>query len=92
MGKINISLPDGMLEEIDRRTGPTGTTRSGFIRDATAHYLTALDEAAARSARARRVGKALEKMRSLAPVVGAPGSAKVIREEQRDAAPRWEKQ
>ena len=90
MGKINISLPDGMLEEIDRRAGATGATRSGFIRDAAAHYLTALDSEAARSARAKRVGKALEKMRSLAPVVGAPGSAKVMRE-QRDAPPRWER-
>ena len=90
MGKINISLPDGMLEEIDRRAGASGSTRSGFLRDAAAHYLTALDDEAARSARARRVGKALQKMRSLAPVVGAPGSAKVIRE-LRDAPPRWEK-
>lgn len=90
MGKINISLPDAMLEEIDRRAGSTGASRSGFIRDAAAHYLTALDDEAARAARADRVGKALAKMRSLAPVVGAPGSAKVIRE-QRDEPARWEK-
>lgn len=90
MSKINISLPDGMLEEIDRRAGSSGASRSGFIREAAAHYLTALDDEAARAARAERVGHALEKMRSLAPVVGAPGSAKVIRE-QRDAPPRWEK-
>jgi predicted transcriptional regulator len=90
MGKVNISLPDGLLNEIDRRADARGSTRSAFIRDAAAHYLTSLDEEAARAARARRVGKALEKMRTLAPVVGAPGSARVVRE-QRDAPPRWER-
>jgi hypothetical protein len=90
VGKINISVPDGLLEEIDRRAGASGTTRSGFMQDAAAHYLTALDDEAASAARAKRLGKALEKMRSLAPVVGAPGSARVVRE-TRDAPPRWEK-
>ncbi|MFA5844565.1 MAG: type II toxin-antitoxin system HicB family antitoxin [Coriobacteriia bacterium] len=89
MGKINISLPDGMLEEIDRRASAAGATRSGFLQDAAGHYLTALDEEAACAARAKRVGHALQKMRSLAPVVGAPGSAKAIRE-IRDAPSRWE--
>ena len=90
MGKINISLPDGLLEEIDRRADAAGATRSGFLQDAAAHYLTALDKEAARSARERRMSRALEKMRSLAPVVGSPGSAKVLRE-TRDAPPRWER-
>lgn len=90
MGKINISLPDGLLEEIDRRADAAGATRSGFLQDAAAHYLTALDEEAARAARERRMSRALKKMRSLAPVVGSPGSTKVLRE-TRDAPPRWER-
>lgn len=90
MGKVNISIPDALLEEIDRRADATGTTRSGFVQDAAAHYLTTLDREAARVARAERLGCALQKMRSLAPVVGAPGSARVIRE-MRDAPPRWER-
>ena len=88
MGKVNISLPDGLLEEIDRRADARETSRSGFIREATEHYLTALDEARAQAAREERVGAALAKMRRLAPVVGAPDAAKVIRE-QRSEAPRW---
>lgn len=90
MGKINISLPDGLLEEIDRRADAAGATRSGFLQDAAAHYLTALDEEAERVAREKRMGLALKKMRSLAPVVGAPDSAKVLRH-TRDALPRWER-
>lgn len=90
MPKINISMPDEVIEEIDRRAEAAGTTRSGFLRDAAAHYGAQLDEAAAARARSQRVLHALEKMRSLAPAVGAPGSDKVIRE-LRDAPPRWEK-
>lgn len=90
MGKVNISLPDGLLAEIDRRATAAGDSRSGFIREAAAHYLTALDSEAARAARVERVGGALAKMRSLAPIVGAPDSAKLIRE-SRDDAPRWER-
>lgn len=90
MPKINISMPDDVIEEIDRRAEATGTTRSGFLREAAAHYGAALDEEASASARSTRVLGALEKMRSLAPVVGAPDSDKAIRE-LRDASPRWEK-
>lgn len=91
MSKINISVPDGILDEIDRRVESTGTTRSGFLRDAAAHYMTALDEQTAAAERTARVMRALDKMRSLASSVGAPGAATVIRD-LRDAAPRWEKQ
>jgi metal-responsive CopG/Arc/MetJ family transcriptional regulator len=90
VSKINISLPDDMLDEIDRRATEAGASRSGFVREAAAHYLTALDEEAARVARAERLTAAFQKMRSIAPSVGAPDAAKVIRE-QRDAPPRWEK-
>jgi metal-responsive CopG/Arc/MetJ family transcriptional regulator len=90
MSKINISVPDEVLDEIDRRARSAGTTRSGFLRDAAAHYMTALDEKAAAEERSKRVLTALDKMRSLAPSVGAPGSGTVIRE-LRDAAPRWDK-
>lgn len=89
MAKINVSLPDGLLEEVDRRAEADGESRSAFIREATAHYLTSLDERAEAAARAERIGRAVRKMRSLAPSVGAPDSARVIRE-VRDAPARWE--
>lgn len=66
MAKTNISMPDGLLEEIDRRAAEAGTTRSGFIQEAASRYLTALDEESARQARAHRLGQAYEKMRKVA--------------------------
>ncbi len=90
MSKINISVPDGILDEIDRRAESAGTTRSGFLRDAAAHYMGALDEQTAAKERSKRMLSALDKMRSLASSVGAPDAATMIRE-LRDTAPRWEK-
>ncbi len=39
-----------------------------------------LENEAAQAARAERLGRALDKMRSLAPAVGAPDTGKAIRE------------
>ena len=35
MSKANISFPEGMLEEVDRRAEAAGITRSGFIQETT---------------------------------------------------------
>lgn len=91
MGKVNISLPDALLEEVDDRARATRTTRSGFLQEAAAHYLATLDEKSARETREKRRSAALDKMRSIAPAVGAPDGAKTIRE-LRDAAPRWDEE
>lgn len=83
-------MPDEVIEEIDARAAVMGTTRSGFLRDAAAHYAATIDEAEAARARSERLARVLEKMRSVAPSVGAPGAGKVIRE-LRDSEPRWDK-
>jgi len=89
MAKTNISMPDGLLEEIDRRAAAAKTTRSGFIQDAASHYLTALDEETARTARSKRLGHAYEKMRRIASQMppGVDGTALIRR--ARDAQEPW---
>ena len=81
MAKTNISMPDGLLAEIDRRAAAAETTRSGFIQEAASHYLTALDEAAAARERAERLGQAYDKMRRVAEHMppGADGTAIIRR-------------
>lgn len=81
MAKTNISMPDGLLAEVDRRAAEAGTTRSGFIQEASAHYLTALDEEAARQSRAERLSEAYGKMRRVAQRMppGTDGTALIRR-------------
>ncbi len=66
MAKTTISLPDGMLTDIDRRAAEAGMTRSGFVQEAAAHYITSLEVEQARLARAERIGNAMDKMREVA--------------------------
>ena len=66
-----------MLADIDKRVAETGTTRSGFIQEAAARYITALDYEQARLERSKRIGQAIKKMREVAKSMppGTDGTA-----------------
>ncbi len=66
MAKTTISVPDALLEDIDQRAAETGTTRSGFVQEAAAHYIAQLDAEQARAERAERIEAAIGKMRETA--------------------------
>ncbi len=65
MAKVNISIPDGLLDEVDRRASAADTTRSAFMQEAAARYITSLDQEAERTARSERIGAAITKMREV---------------------------
>jgi hypothetical protein len=89
MGKANISFPDGMLEEVDRRAAAAGTTRSAFIQEATATYLAQTDYDAEREERRQRIERAQEHMAELGRALPpGPDGATIIRQ-MRDAVPEW---
>lgn len=89
MGKANISFPDGMLEEVDRRASASGTTRSGFIQEATARYIAQLDYATERTRRAERIERAIQGMRKIGESLPpGPDGVTLIRQ-MRDAVPEW---
>lgn len=89
MAKTTVSIPDGLLDEIDRRAQAAGTTRSGFVQEATAHYITALDHEQARLERAERIGSAIEEMRQLSQHMPPSEDGTEIIRKFRDAPPRW---
>jgi hypothetical protein len=89
MGKANISFPEGMLEEIDRRAAEAGTTRSGFIQEATSAYIARIDEDAEREERRKRIERAMTGMREIGKrMPPGPDGATIIRQ-MRDALPEW---
>lgn len=89
MGKANISFPDGMLEEVDRRAAATRTTRSAFIQEATARYISQLDYDTERDARRERIERAMEGMRRIgASLPPGPDGVTLIRQ-MRDEVPEW---
>ena len=89
MAKPTISIPDGMLEDVDRRAAEAGVSRSAFVQEAIARYGADLDAERERDARARRIGAAIEQAREIAKKMppGVDGTAIIRR--FRDAPPRW---
>jgi hypothetical protein len=51
--KVMVSIPDDLLERIDREAGQRGTTRSGFLQEAARRELGWPDPAAIDAALAR---------------------------------------
>jgi aspartate/methionine/tyrosine aminotransferase len=89
MGKANISFPEGMLEEIDRRAAATGVTRSAFVQEAAGRYLAQLDYEHEREERAERIERAIKGMREIgASLPPGPDGVTLIRQ-MRDEVPEW---
>jgi metal-responsive CopG/Arc/MetJ family transcriptional regulator len=90
MAKPTISIPDGMLEDVDRRAAEAGVSRSAFVQEAIAHYGADLDTAREQDARSKRIGEAMKTMREIARHM--PKDAPTAEEAGRairDAPPRW---
>jgi hypothetical protein len=89
MGKANISFPEGMLEDIDRRATETGTTRSGFVQKAVARYIAQVTYDIEREARAKRIEEAIDGMRKIGESLPpGPDGVTLIRQ-MRDEVPEW---
>ncbi|TDB36916.1 MAG: hypothetical protein D9V44_10430 [Actinobacteria bacterium] len=89
MGKANISFPDGVLEEIDRRAAAAGTTRSGFLQEAAAHYIAELDRATEQDERRVRIDRAIAGMREIGRRIPAGADGTALIRQLRDEPPRW---
>ena len=89
MAKTNISMPDALLSEVDRRAKAARTTRSGFIQEAAAHYIATLeakDEAAKRS---ERIARAIEDMAEIGQALPQGSLGVGLIRSQRDLPPSW---
>lgn len=89
MAKTTISVPDALLADIDRRAEEAGMTRSGFVQEATAHYITRLDAEKARLERAERIGRAVEGMREIARHMPPGSDGTAIIRHFRDLPEPW---
>jgi predicted DNA-binding protein len=80
--RITITLPDALLAELDKLAEAEGLSRSGIVREASAHYVAgALDEVAAERRR-RAVEHTLATLDELrrAPVLDDRPSLEILRE------------
>lgn len=87
MARINITVPDGLLEDIDRTADAIGETRSGFLQEAGARYVTLIAEEHERAERIERIERAQQRARKIGErLADGPDGATLIRELRDDPA------
>ena len=65
MAKVNVSLPDSLLEEVDDIASALGRSRSGLVQEATALYVAKIRNEQAAEERRRSISEAIAGMREL---------------------------
>ncbi len=65
MAKVNISLPDELLEQVDSLAEELNLSRSGLIQEASARYVTETLEERARIEREESITEAMKIAREL---------------------------
>jgi hypothetical protein len=88
MGKANISFPEGLLEEIDRRAAAAGATRSGFVQEASTRYIAELDREAGADARRTRILDAQRRAAEIGAHLSPGPDGVTLLRELRDSPPR----
>jgi Arc/MetJ-type ribon-helix-helix transcriptional regulator len=79
MAKVNVSIPDGLLAEIDSLASDLHRSRSGLVQEAAALYVTDMKAERARIAREQRILQAMDGMREIARQLGPCDPATAIR-------------
>ena len=63
--KVNVSLPEHLVSEIDETAEELGLTRSGFIAEASARYVADLKNLSAEELRRKNIQRAIASMRRI---------------------------
>ena len=66
MAKINVSIPDGLLDDVDELAAELKRSRSGIVQEATALYVARIREERAAEARRTDIASARKEMSKLA--------------------------
>jgi metal-responsive CopG/Arc/MetJ family transcriptional regulator len=88
MARINITIPDGLLEDVDRTAESIGTSRSAFLQEAGACYIAQIAEEHKREQRTRDIDAAIAHARTVGADVtpGFDAVAQIRRDRERDGA------
>jgi len=74
MTKLNISMPQELLDEIDAEASALGLTRSGLIQEASARYVTQARSDREAEVRRLRIEASARRMREVGQKLGLTGA------------------
>lgn len=63
--KVNVSLPEQLVSEIDEAAGELGLTRSGFIAEASSRYVADVRDLTAEERRRKDIERAIKGFRRI---------------------------
>ncbi len=86
MAKVNVSLPDELLKDVDALAEELNRSRSGLVQEATAHYVADVREQRAIARRRVEIEGAMAEARKLASLVpdGEDTTASIRRDRDGD--------
>jgi metal-responsive CopG/Arc/MetJ family transcriptional regulator len=84
MAKVNVSLSDDLLRDVDELARTLNRSRSGFVQEAAARYVATVRAEQAEAERRSGIQSAIADMRALSAKVGTFDSTAKIRAD-RDA-------
>lgn len=92
MAKVNVSLPNELLSQVDEMARDLDRSRSGLVQEATAHYVAHLREQQAERERREGIGRAIKEMRKLAQELppGTDGTALIRADRDGDHGHHYE--
>jgi metal-responsive CopG/Arc/MetJ family transcriptional regulator len=90
MAKVNVSLPDDLLQDVDALAEELHRSRSGLVQEATAHYVAGVREQQAHALRRSQIERAMADARKLAALVpdGEDTTAAIRRDRDGDYGSR----
>lgn len=87
--KVNVSLPEELVGEIDETADALGLTRSGFIAEASARYVADVKNLSAEERRREDIGRAIASMRRIGAKLPAGAVDEMIAQTRRDRDRGW---
>jgi metal-responsive CopG/Arc/MetJ family transcriptional regulator len=91
--KVNVSLPEVLVSEIDEVAASMGLSRSGFIAEASSRYVTDVKNLSAEKQRKKNVDRAIASMRRIGAKLSSQDIQDMIdqtrRDRDRDTPEEW---
>lgn len=86
MAKVNVSIPDDLLVQVDAIAHALHRSRSGLVQEATAQYVARVNDETARAERRRSIESAMTTAREIAGRVpdGEDTTEIIRRDRERD--------
>ena len=87
--KVNVSLPEALVERIDETAEGLGLTRSGFIAEASARYIADVENLSAEERRRKDIERAMATFRRIGAQMPPGAVDEMIESTRQDRERGW---